>query len=104
MEKVYDKLVRDYIPEIIIKDKSKPVTHIASDNEFLKKLYNKLIEEFDEFKQEPNEEELADILEVINSIIEYYHFSKEEIEEIRLKKKKERGGFDKKVILDKVIK
>ncbi len=104
MEEVYDKLVRDKIPEIIIKNNAEPVTHIASNNEFLIRLYDKLIEEFKEFKQEPCEEELADILEVINSIIKYYDFNKNKIEEIRLRKKEKRGGFDKKIILERVIK
>ena len=104
MEKIYNKLVRDKIPEIILKDNAKPITHIASNDEFLIKLYDKLIEEFNEFKQEPNQEEMGDILEVIESIIEHYRFDRDEIEKIRLNKKSTRGGFDKKIILDKVIK
>ena len=42
MEKIYNKLVRDNIPEIIIQDNRKPVTKILNDDCYKKELEKKL--------------------------------------------------------------
>jgi predicted house-cleaning noncanonical NTP pyrophosphatase (MazG superfamily) len=97
----YNKLVRDNIPEII--KNLAPTTHIANDNEFYQKLKEKLIEEVNEFINSDNFEEIADILEVIDSIIDYKKFNKQEILTIKKDKKIKRGGFDKRIILDSTI-
>jgi len=100
------KLVRDRIPEIIEKNGKKPVTHIANDNEYWDKLKLKLQEEVDEVLEDGTEdevkEELADVLEVIKAICEFRKVNKKELESLREKKAKERGGFKDKIILDKV--
>ncbi len=62
----------------------------------------KLDEEVGEFIDEPNEEELADILEVIESIKKFKEFDDEKIIELKKKKFEKRGGFDSKIILDEV--
>ena len=98
----YDKLVRDKIPEIIKKKELTPVTHIAEDKEYWKKIKEKLREEVDEFLNESNKEELSDILEVIYAICKFKNFDKEELEDIRKKKVEERGGFKDKIILEEV--
>ena len=46
-----------------------------------------------------NPEELADILEVIYRIAKLRGKSKEELEQIRIKKVEKRGGFDKNLFL-----
>lgn len=96
----YNKLVRDKIPEIIKKKGVIPVTHIASDNEYWRKLKEKLQEEVDEFIKDSNEEELADILEVVYAICDYKKIDKKELELLRKKKAEERGGFKDQIILD----
>jgi|SRR3989344_8016389 len=96
----HNKLVRDKIPEIIKNNREVPITHIASEDEYWKKLKEKLQEEIDEFMKESNEEELADILEVINAICDFKKINKKELELIRKKKTKERGGFKERIILD----
>ena len=72
MEKVYNKLVRDNIPEIIKKDNSEPITRILSDEDYKKELERKLLEEYNEVlnTKTPEEriEELADMLEVMQSL------------------------------------
>jgi|AntAceMinimDraft_18_1070375.scaffolds.fasta_scaffold56440_2 predicted house-cleaning noncanonical NTP pyrophosphatase (MazG superfamily) len=100
----YNKLVRDKIPEIIKKDNQIPLTHIANDEEYWEKLKEKLLEESEEFFKEPNEEELADILEVINAIQDFKNFDKDKIEKIRKQKVEKRGAFNKRIILDEVKK
>ena len=96
----YNKLVRDKIPEIIKNKGAVPITHIADDEEYWKKLKEKLQEEVDEFLEEGNEEELADIFEVIYAICDFKKIDKEKLELLRIKKAEERGGFKDKIILD----
>ncbi|MDD5431110.1 MAG: nucleoside triphosphate pyrophosphohydrolase [Candidatus Pacebacteria bacterium] len=96
----YDKLIRDNIPKIIKKRGGVPVTHIADDAEYGKKLKEKLLEEIEEFNKEENEEEFADILEVIDAIADYKKFDRGEVEKIKQKKAAERGKFQKRIILE----
>lgn len=96
----YNKLVRDKIPEIIKNKGEKAITHIANDSEYWQKLKEKLKEEMEEFNSDGNKEEIADILEVLYAILDFKGYSKKEIESIRSKKFKERGGFKEKIILE----
>jgi predicted house-cleaning noncanonical NTP pyrophosphatase (MazG superfamily) len=98
----YDKLVRDKIPEIIRNNGKTPITHIAESDEYWNKLKNKLKEEVEEFIQDSNKEELADIFEVITAINLYKEWTIDEIVEVQKKKREERGGFEDKIILDEV--
>lgn len=94
------KLVRDKIPEIIIKNGQQPLTHIADPKEYYAALTAKLSEEVSEFVAAQNKEELADVLEVLLAICQYHSFSWKEIEAVRLQKYKERGGFTQRIILE----
>lgn len=88
------KLVRDKIPEIYGPQKR----HIANDDEYLKELIKKLQEEVDEFKNDHDIEELADIIEVVYALSEFYDKSKEDLEKIRKEKAEKRGIFKKRII------
>lgn len=101
-EKVYNKLVRDKIPEIIESDNRKCEVELVDKNEFIKLLNAKLLEEVNEYLVSNNIEELADILEVIYSIVKQRKISIDEVERIRINKKNERGSFDKGIKLIKV--
>lgn len=98
--KVYNKLIRDHIPDIIEKDGKVHKVHVANDEEYTTALKSKLLEEVREFIEEPCIGELADILEVIDSLKSYHGFSDEDIEAVKSKKYSERGGFDKRLILE----
>ena len=50
-----------------------------------------------------NIEELADLLEVIYAATKARGYSIEELEKVRVEKVEKRGGFDKKILLIKVI-
>lgn len=102
MEKItkYDKLVRDKIPQVLDAKGIKSVTHRVEGDEYFTRLVAKLREEVEEFAKDANEEEIADIMEVLNAVILAKGFSKEKIEEIRKKKLGERGGFSEKIILE----
>lgn len=101
--KIYNKLVRDNIPDIILKDNELPVTRVLNDEEFIKELNKKLQEEVNEYLEGENIEEMVDILEVIRAILEYKNVAYEDIEEKRKKKANKRGAFKEKIYLEKVI-
>ncbi len=96
----YNKLVRDKIPEIISKDgKTSEIQIASSDDAFLTFLGQKLVEESQEFSENKDPSELADILEVMLAILHLKKISFSKLEKIRLDKKEDRGGFDKRIIL-----
>lgn len=100
--KIYNKLVRDKIPEIIEADGKTCKTEILSDEEYLKMLDAKLDEELAEYHKDQNIEELADLMEVIYAAAVARGYSVDELEKVREKKAEERGGFGEKVLLREV--
>ncbi len=94
------KLVRDSIPEIILQKGGRPSIYVADEDEYWEKLKEKLEEETREFVESESMEEIADILEVIDAIIAYKKFDKEELARIKDKKAEERGKFEKGIILE----
>ncbi|AOY06234.1 nucleoside triphosphate pyrophosphohydrolase [Bacillus subtilis] len=100
-EKIYKKLVRDKVPQIVKQDNKVPFSHIATEKEG--KILNKLIEELEEFKATPNEEELADILEVIDGIAHAFNLDMNKVLRVKADKLEKRGGFNERIILEKVI-
>ena len=93
----YNKLVRDKIPEILDKKGVSYEKRVATQEEYKAELIKKLGEEAQEFAEAGDVAELADVLEVIESLKKLPEFS--EVEKIRLQKKEERGGFDRRFIL-----
>ena len=97
--KVYNKLVRDKIPGIIEASGKIARVRIADDAEYQTLLYQKLSEEVNELLENNDPEELADIIEVILSLSKTYRISLTELLEMAEKKRVERGGFERKIIL-----
>lgn len=100
--KVHNKLVRDKIPMIIEASGKKAVTHILSENEYISALETKLKEEVEEYQADKSLEEMADILEVLQAICIARGYAIEELEAMRAKKAKERGGFSERIFLEYV--
>jgi len=96
----HDKLVRDKIPEIIEAHGDVAVTHVADEKEYRLRLRAKLIEEVNEYMESGSVEELADILEVIHCLTALDGVPREQLQLIQTKKRDERGGLDKRIILD----
>ena len=107
MEKIYNKLVRDNIPDIIRDDNETPVTRILTDGEYEIELYRKLVEECKEVFEAENDnetcKELADVLEVIRAIANVKGKTLEDIIKLADDKRNKRGGFSKRVYLEKSI-
>ena len=95
----YNKLVRDKIVENIKNSGRNPSYRIMDNEEYLKELNKKLLEEAHEFVEENSIEELADVFEVIESIIKIKNINIEEVRKYQQIKKEKNGGFDKKIYL-----
>ena len=102
MAKIYNKLVRDHIPEIIESDGRKCTTEILSDGHWLQMLDAKLNEELTEYQESKSLEELADLLEVMRAVVKARGWSWEQLEQVRQEKAARRGGFEKKILLKEV--
>ena len=102
-EITYDKLVRDKIPSIIETSGKICVSRIAGYKEYRTKIFEKVQEELLEFESTPNVEEAADILEVVYALFDSYQLDINEIERSRVEKLYKRGGFEDRIILEKVI-
>ena len=100
--RIYNKLVRDNIPEII--RNSGETAHILflDDVSYLKELRKKLLEETNEFLESEEIVELADILEVIEALAKAKGSSLDEIMNLKIKKSIKNGSFDKKLFLEYV--
>lgn len=93
----YNKLVRDKIPEMLDAKGVSYEKRIASPEEYREELIKKLSEEVGEFVEAGDPEELADVLEVIEALRRLPEY--QNVDQLRLKKLNERGGFDGKIIL-----
>lgn len=100
--KVYNKLVRDLIPEVIEADGKECEIEIASKEEIEELLEGKLLEEVNEYIEDKNLEELADIMEVLFGLAHNLGYSEEQLIKKREEKFKERGGFKEGIVLKKV--
>lgn len=102
MAKIYNKLVRDHIPEIIESDGRKCTMEILPDDRYLQMLDAKLDEELSEYQESKALEELADLLEVMRAVVKARGWSWEQLEQARQEKAVRRGGFEKKILLKEV--
>ena len=102
MKKVYNKLVRDLIPEIIEISGKKCSIEILEGEEYIKAIDAKLDEELAEYHKDESIEELADLLEVVRAAAVARGYSVDELERIRAEKAEKRGGFQKKIKLVEV--
>ena len=99
MEKIYNKLIRDRITEIIELDGKRCETETLSGKDYIAALDKKIGEELAEYLSEPCLEELADLTEVIYAATIARGFTLEELEKARKSKAEKRGGFEKLIFL-----
>ena len=106
MERIYNKLVRDNIPDIIESKGETPVTKILDDNTYKIELEKKLNEEYQEVLAASGDdrvEELADMLEIVRALAKLEGKSLQNVIEIADVKSEKRGALEKKIFLEKVI-
>lgn len=102
MKHIYNKLIRDRIPKIIENDHKTCATRILNDEEYLKCLKSKLLEECNEVIDAEGEDikkEIADVLEALENTL---HIDHQEVLSIKEKKARSNGAFDKKIYLEYV--
>ena len=101
------KLVRDYIPEIIRSGGRDPIYYISAADEYKKFLTAKLLEESAELGEantvEEITEELADIMELLYAHMDLYDISYADLTKVRLKKRRESGGFKDGIVLVDIV-
>jgi predicted house-cleaning noncanonical NTP pyrophosphatase (MazG superfamily) len=87
------KLVRNYIPSIL---KHARVAHShrkLSGDDLYQAFQDKLHEEWEEFWETPNEEELADCLQVLQNTASIFDIDWEKVKVARAAKAEEKGDF-----------
>jgi len=103
IENEYPKLVRDRIPEILAAKGLTAQTRVLTNDEFLKYLLKKMVEESTELlhslDEGNTEEEPADILELVGAILKLKGWKMQDIVEIQKEKRQQNGGFEKKILL-----
>lgn len=99
---VYNKLVRDRIPEIIEQDGKRYAVETLSLADYEKALRIKLVEEAQEAHQADAAHlrtELADILEVIDALLVSNGISRQAVRAEQRRRRFERGGFEQRTKL-----
>jgi predicted house-cleaning noncanonical NTP pyrophosphatase (MazG superfamily) len=97
---VYDKLVRDKIPQIMSEAGKEFYTRVATKKQYQQKLQEKLVEEAQEFLEDPSIEEMADIAEVFGALLDAMKIDIDELEKVMLAKREARGAFNNRIILE----
>ena len=96
---LYNKLIRDKIPQIIEKSGKRAYIETLDDDEFEIFLERKLDEEVQEYHESGHTEELADILEVLIALAKSKGLSFEDLIALQKDKAEKKGAFTKKIFL-----
>jgi len=104
----YDKIIRDGVVDRLVKLGDRVEFETITDNEqILARLISKIHEEADEYLEaspEKKASELADILQLVHSIATRDGLDMKLVEDIRQDKLVKVGGYDKGIILKRVVK
>ena len=107
MKITHNKLVRDNIPQIIESCGKSCKTTILSSSEYIAALKAKLLEESKEVVEASDLSsligELADVMEVVQSIESYYEIDPSVVEDKRISKGSKNGRFKDRIFLEYVI-
>ena len=98
----YDKLVRDNIPSIIQAGGKSCRTKLAEGKDLTRYLKKKIKEEIDELFDDPCDEEMGDVLEVLETIATHLGVDMYSSRFSQLKKGIDKGVFSKGIILEEV--
>jgi len=106
MRYVYNKLVRDHIPTIIVQAGKRCATAVLDTPSYRQALLNKLGEEVQELLEATQQAEpapllteLADVQEVLDSLCRVYGFSLTQLQALQAERRTTRGGFEQQIKL-----
>lgn len=98
-----NKLVRDKIIKIMESKGSKLYAYKLSNQDFLKQLKLKLLEEAAEVNRAQTEqevlEELADVLEIVYTLATAHNLTEQDMQNAREKKLNEKGGYQEQMFV-----
>lgn len=100
---VYNKLVRDKIPEIIEASGKTCTVEVLPNDAYIQALDAKLNEELAEYQQSKSLEELADLLEVMGAVVKARGYTWDDLTRVRKEKCAQRGAFAQRIFLKEVI-
>ncbi len=93
------KLIRDKVPLIMQQANVKYKAKIADNDEYKTFLREKILEETDEFMEDPSLEEAADIYEVLIALTKNWGFDMRDVVKAADRKRETHGGFEERVVL-----
>lgn len=103
---IYNKLVRDLIPNIIKSDDKTCVAYMLDDTQYISEVNKKMYEELAEYEgaitSDDAVEELANLLELVHAAAKYHGVTFAELEAVRAEKAAKRGGFEERIFLVEV--
>lgn len=99
MKRIYNKLVRDNIPQLIKESGRDCSSRILNEKEYYDALLDKIVEEIEEYRISDNEEELADVYEVLDCLVQLKEYEPMHIDYLQLIRREKRGSFKDRVLL-----
>ncbi len=103
MRRTYDKLIRDRVPELMDADGVRYRVDVLDDAAFRAALLEKLLEEAVEVRAAEGRselvKELADVLEVVEALLEVAGVGRDEVRGVQEARRTERGGFQRRLVL-----
>lgn len=102
---IYNKLVRDNIPEIFGKEGKKCMSRLLNSDDHKIALLKKIVEEAAELRdsrggREEMIKEIGDVQEVLECLVAAFGLDAEEIARVKEERKRVRGSFVKGVFLE----
>jgi predicted house-cleaning noncanonical NTP pyrophosphatase (MazG superfamily) len=102
MKRTYNKLVRDRIPQLIRESGRDCSSRILNEEEYYDALLDKIVEEIEEYRLSGNEEELADVFEVLDCLVELKEYEPMHIDYLKLIRREARGSYKERIQLVEV--
>ncbi len=84
----------------LIKESGRDCSYrIMNDREYFDALLDKVVEEIEEYRISGNEEEIADVYEVLDCLVQFKEYEPMHIDYLRLIRKEARGSYLDRVLL-----